>query len=85
VEGVMMFDSQMSRSGELAAEVRRMLKQFGFAGDAQTVVGVDFKVREFDVVASADRAIIERVEAVWDLPAEILKQRQAKIIDLTKV
>jgi hypothetical protein len=85
MEVVMMFDSQMSRSGELAAEVRRMLKQVEIIGDAQAVAEVDFKVRGFDVVASGDRAIIERVKAVWDLPAEILKKRKAKIIDLTKV
>jgi hypothetical protein len=85
MEVVMMFDRQMSRSGELAAKVRRMLKQGGIIGDARAVVGVDFKVRGFDVVASGDRAIIERVKAVWDLPAEILKRKKAKIIDLTRV
>jgi len=84
-EVVMMYDSQMSRSGELAAEVRRRLKQVGLKGDAQTVVGVDFKVRELDIVASSDRAIIERAKAVWDLPAEVLRRRKAKIIDLAKV
>ena len=85
MEVVMMFDSQISRSGELAAEVRRMLKQFEIIGDAKAVAGVDFKVRGFDVVASGDRAIIDRVKVVWDLPAEILKKRKAKIVDLTKV
>ena len=81
-EVVIMFDSQMSRSGELAADVRRKLKQVGLRGDAQTVAGVDFKVRGLDIVATSDRAIIERAKAVWDLPAEVLKQRKAKIIDL---
>jgi len=80
-EVVIMFDSQMSRSGELAAEVRRRLKQVGLRGDAQTVAGVDFKVRGLDIVATSDRAIIERAKAVWDLPAEVLKRRKAKIID----
>lgn len=84
-EVVMMFDSQMSRSGELAAEVRKRLGRVGLKGDAQTVGGVDFKVRGFDIVASSDRAIIDRTKAVWDLPAEILKRRKAKITDLTKV
>jgi hypothetical protein len=84
-EAVLMFDSQMSRSGELAAEVRRMLEQFEIIGDAQAVTGVDFKVRAFDVVASGDRAVIERVKAVWDLPAEILKRKRTKVIDLSEV
>jgi len=82
---IIMFDSQVSRSGELAAEVRRRLKEVGLRGDAQTVAGVDFKIRGFDVVASSDRAIIERARAAWDIPAEILGRRKAKIIDLTKI
>jgi len=82
---IIMFDSQVSRSGELAAEVRRRLKEVGLRGDAQTVAGVDFKIRGFDVVASSDRAIIERARAAWDIPAEILKRRKAKVIDLTKI
>jgi hypothetical protein len=84
-EVIVMFDSQMSKSGELAAEVRRMLKEDEIIGDARTVAGVDFKIRAFDVVASGDRAIIERVKAVWDLPAELLKNRKTKITDLTKI
>jgi len=84
-EVVVMFDSQMSRSGELAADVRRRLKQVGLKGAAQAVGGVDFKVRGFDIVASSDRAIIERVNAVWDLPGEVLKRRKANFTDLTKL
>lgn len=78
-----LFDQQVSRSGELAATVRERVKDFKLAGDARTVVGVDFKVRGFEVVASSDRVIIERAKAIWDIPAEILKQRAARVIDLT--
>jgi len=84
-EVVMMFDSQMSRSGELAAEVRKRLKQVGLKGDARTIAGVDFKVRGFDVASSSDRAIIERSKAVWDIPAEIMRKRTANVIDLTAI
>jgi len=82
---IIMFDSQMSRSGELAAEVRRRLKQVGLKGDARTVAGVDFKVRGFDVASSSDRAIIGRSKAVWDIPVEIMGRRTANVIDLTSV
>jgi len=82
---IIMFDSQMSRSGELAAEVRRRLKQVGLKGDARTIAGVDFKVRGFDVASSSDRAIIERSKAVWDIPAEIMSRRTANVIDLTSI
>ncbi len=76
------FDKQVSRSGELAAEVRRRLKLAGLKGDASAVGGVDMKLRAFDVVASSDRAVIERAKVVWDIPAELLKQKKANVLDL---
>jgi hypothetical protein len=84
-EVVVMFDSQVSRSGELAAQVRRRLRQVGLRGDARTVAGVDFKIRGFDVTSSTDRAIIEKSKAVWDIPAEVIGRRTANVIDLTAV
>ncbi|MDI6820361.1 MAG: DUF434 domain-containing protein [Candidatus Hodarchaeaceae archaeon] len=78
-----LLDRQVSRSGELAAMVRQHLKQAGLRGDAKTATGVDLRVRGgFNVVASSDRAIIERAKAVWDLPAELLRDR-ANVLDLT--
>jgi hypothetical protein len=84
-EVVIMFDSQVSRSGELAAMVRQRLKRIGPEGDARTAAGVDLKVRGFEVAASSDRAIIERVKAAWDIPAEIMRRRSANVIDLTTI
>jgi len=84
-EVIIMFDSQVSRSGELAAIVRQQLKRAGLEGDARTSTGVDLKVRGFKVAASSDRAIIERVKAVWDIPAEIMRRRAANVIDLTAI
>jgi len=79
------FDKQVSRSGELAAEVGRQLKRAGLKGDASAVGGVDIKLRAFDVVASSDRAIIRRAKAVWDIPAELLKRKRANVLDLSKM
>jgi hypothetical protein len=81
-EVVVLFDKQVSRSGELAGATRRRIKKLGLRGDARAVSGVDFKLRAFDVVASSDRAIIERAKAVWDIPAELLKRR-VNVLDLT--
>jgi hypothetical protein len=83
-EVTILFDQQVSRSGELAAMARQALKRFRLVGNARTVVGADFKIRGFGVVASSDRAIIERAKAIWDIPAEVLKHRKVKLIDLTK-
>ena len=81
-----LFDQQVSRSGELAASFREEMKRLGIEGDARTVAGVDYKVRGFEVVASSDRAIIARAKAVWDIPAEVAKGRKAaKVLDLTKL
>lgn len=80
---VVFFDKQVSRSGELAAEVRRQLKRARLKGNASAVGGVDMKLRAFDVVASSDRAVIERAKAVWDIPAELLKRKTPKLLNLT--
>ena len=81
-EVVVLFDKQVSRSGELAGATRHEIKKFGLKGDSRAVSGVDFRLRAFDVVASSDRAIIWRAKAVWDIPSELLKRRRANILDL---
>jgi len=80
-----LFDQQVSRSGELAASFRREMERLGIEGDARTVAGVDYKVRGFEVVASSDRAIVTRAKAVWDIPAEVLRRRKANVLDLSKM
>lgn len=84
-EVIVLFDKQVSRSGKLAGAVRRGLEKFGLKGNSWAVGGVDFKLRAFDVVASSDRAVIERVKAIWDIPSELLKRKKANIFDLTKM
>lgn len=84
-EVVFFFDKQVSRSGELAGMARGKLEEKNLSGDAKTTVGTDAHVRDFEVVASSDRAIIEKTEAVWDIPAEILKQKKANVVDLTEL
>jgi len=73
-EVLVFFDKQVSRSGELAAEVRRQLDRAKLKGNAIAVGGVDMKLRGFEVVASSDRAVINRATGVWDMPAELAKR-----------
>lgn len=80
-----LFDKQVSRSGELAAETRRILKQAKVKVDTRAIAEVDRELRAFNVVASSDRAVIKRAKAVWDISGEILKQRAANVLDLTKL
>jgi len=84
-EVTVFFDKQVSRSGELAGKLRRGLRELGLKGDSRAVGGVDFRLRGFDVVASSDRAVIKRAKAVWDIPAELLRQKKANILDLKKI
>jgi len=82
---VVLFDKQVSRSGELAGATRRGLKKFGLKGNSRATSGVDFKLRAFDVVASSDRAIIWRAKAVWDIPADVVAKKAIKVLDLTEL
>lgn len=84
-ETVILFDQQVSKSGELAAMAREELAWLGLKGDARTAVGTDAKIRGFDIAASSDRAIIERARAVWDISAAVVRRRSAKITDLSKI
>lgn len=80
-----LFDKQVSRSGELAVRTAKQLKLAKLRGDARTRAEVDLNLRAFDVVASSDRVIIKRAKRVWDLPADIAKRRAAKVLDLIKI
>ncbi len=84
-EVLVLFDKQVSHSGELASEFRARLRLASLAGDSLAVGGVDMKLRDFDVVVSSDRAVIERAKAVWSLPAEILKTGKVKLLNLEKL
>ncbi|MGQ9787915.1 MAG: DUF434 domain-containing protein [Candidatus Hadarchaeaceae archaeon] len=81
-EVVVFFDKQVSRSGELAAEIRDRFKKAGLRGDAVAEGGVDLKLRGFDVVASSDRIVIRRAKKVWDIPRELMKLGGKHVLDV---
>lgn len=70
-EAFIFYDRQVSRSGELASMTRRLMEELGIPGDAAAVGAVDYLLRDFEVVATSDGAIIGKARAVWDIPAEI--------------
>lgn len=65
------FDSQVSRSGELAARFRARMAELGIEGDAVAVPNADHVIGSYDVVCSSDRAIIQKAKKVIDLVAHI--------------
>ena len=69
------FDAQVSKSGELASQVRRTLKSSGLNGNACAVKRADISTLNFgDIVATSDSVLISKARAIFDLAGEILKK-----------
>lgn len=84
-EVVVFFDKQVSRSGELAADFRRRIEATGLKGGSFAVSGVDRKLGGFEVVASSDRAVIQRAKKVWDIPRELIRSGKRGILDVKEL
>lgn len=78
------FDSPASGSGKLAREMEELLQREGIRARCRAVKGVDREVSSCEISASSDRVIVERAKAIWDLPAELLKRKGGKVLDLTE-
>jgi len=75
---IFLFDSQVSKSGELARHVREKLTQFGLEGDVCTSRSADHELKTCNaVVATSDGNIIDVIEKVIDIPQHIMKSRGA--------
>lgn len=69
-----LFDQQISRSGQLAGEARRMMAARGLPGDAECARDVDHLLKVCSsIVASSDGNVIDAAAAVIDLPGEIAR------------
>ena len=66
-----LLDSRISKSGELAGNLRTLLKREGLPTDVILSTCVDFELKKKNegIVATADGAIIDCVKRVIDLPA----------------
>ena len=71
-----LFDSPISMSGELAQEVRSLLKKESLLGDAKAVkVPEKILIGYPGVIATSDTAIIDQSQEVVDLAGDIIKKR----------
>jgi hypothetical protein len=67
-----LFDQQISRSGELAREVRLLMAERALPGDARCARDVDHQLKVCgSIVASSDGNVIDAASSVIDLPREI--------------
>ncbi len=67
-------DSEISRSGELAAYIREQLEKFELEGNAETKRSADsFLIKENGITLTSDTVIIEKVDKVVDIAAEIYR------------
>jgi hypothetical protein len=65
-------DSQISRSGELASYIRQKLSEYNLKGNAQTKRSADsFICKKNLITLTSDTKIIEKVDRVVDIGAEI--------------
>jgi hypothetical protein len=71
-----LFDSPISMSGELAQEVRSLLKKESLLGDAKAVkVPEKILIGYPGVIATSDTAIIDQSKEVVDLAGDIIVQK----------
>lgn len=74
-EVLFLLDAPMSRSGELASEVRRRMERLGLRGEARAERVPERVLWAFDgVVCSADGDVIDKVEKAFDLAGYIVRE-----------
>jgi hypothetical protein len=75
-EVIVLFDSPISRSGELAQDLGRRLSEEGIRGEAMAVPVPERTLIGFDgIVATSDTAILDRCQRSIDLPAAVFENR----------
>jgi len=81
------YDAQVSFSGELAAQTRRLFTEYGLRGEAHVVKQADvFALKHGEIVSSSDAVLIDKAARVVDLAGEIGRRRfRNKLLTLEEV
>jgi len=78
-----LYESQISRSGEVAGLTRHLLSEMGLRGDARTAKTVDsILAKSGEIIATSDSAILLRCRAFIDIPKNLAQAVGARIIRL---
>lgn len=67
------YDRPVSNSGRLASMTKAKLADCGIDGDARAVDSPDYKLKEFDYVATSDTVIIDAAKGAFDLAGWFLR------------
>lgn len=70
-EVTFLFDSQVSRSGELCRALREKIAEKRLGWEAYTTSKADHLLKQKKIIATSDSAVIEKAEKVIDLPRRI--------------
>lgn len=74
-----LLDQQISRSGELAKEVRAMMAKRDLPGEARCARDVDHQLKVCGtIIATSDGNVIDAASSVIDLPGEIARGRRIR-------
>ena len=82
-EAEILYESQISRSGEIASLTRRMIANYNLVGTARTLKTVDsFLARSDEIIATSDSIILLRCRSFIDIPMNLDIIERAEIIRL---
>ncbi|MBW2040019.1 MAG: DUF434 domain-containing protein [Deltaproteobacteria bacterium] len=74
-EAILLFDSPISGSGELAARIRGLMRKKGVQGDALAVKVPERIMEGYDgIIASSDTALIDQAQRVFDLAGHLIRE-----------
>ncbi len=73
------YDSEISRSGELAALTRQLIKNAKLEGNAEAIKNPDtYLIKSNGIIASSDAVIIEKAKKIVDLGGEIVRKKASR-------
>ena len=82
-KAIILFEEQISKSGELAALTRNLMNSLGINCTAKTTKTVDSElIKSGEIVASSDSAILLNCRKFIDIPANLNPPNGAKILIL---
>ena len=74
-EAQFLYDAPVSRSGEIAKLTEEIMVKFKVPGKVELSRAPDYELKRFEVVASSDIAVIQKVPSVVDIPKMIARDK----------